>query len=94
MAAQTINVTTTPTLLVSAKSRAQRSWVELEIPESATRTVYIGLDNPTVSPATGRPMSAGDIRHYLNDSHSDPATRAIYAVVSSGNEDVLVEEGT
>jgi hypothetical protein len=91
-----INVTTTPTLLASAKGRDQRAYIQID--NDSDKTIYTAIGLPAVavlvSPTTGRPLAPGGNRSINNSPTDSEATGALYAVVVSGTASILVTEGT
>lgn len=94
MAARTVTVTTTPTRLCVAKTSSQRAWITLDMDPAETQTVYIGIDDATVTAATGKPLDPGGSGYLENTAHAKPASKEIWGRTASGTAVVRVQEGT
>lgn len=89
--ATNINITTTPTLLVSAKVARLRGWFLLEVAAGATK-VYVS-QNPAVTPATGFALESNTSSACTLFASGKPALGAWYGVTADGTASVKVEEG-
>lgn len=89
--ATNINITTTPTLLVSAKVARLRGWFLLEVAAGATK-VYVS-QNPAVTPATGFALEPTPTNASTLFGSGKPASGAWYGITASGSALVKVEEG-
>lgn len=90
-----VTIGTSPTRVAEAKPAYVRSWMTLAVPQSAARTVFFGIGQPTVSLSTGTALHAGEMLAIENSSaHAQPARQELWAVVGFGTQEVIIAEGT
>lgn len=91
----TVTVTTTPTLLVAAKAPSLRGSVFIEVRRGGVPVYFSSESN--VTPSTGfaiEPTASQSSNALIeNDPLSKPAKLAWWAVVESGSQSVIVQEG-
>lgn len=94
-----ITVGTTPTLLATAKPASRRGWITLALERlnaaggEQAADARIGVGDAAVTATTGHLLRRGFGMTLENDTHSRPATKAIYGIVAAGSVEILVDEG-
>lgn len=90
-----VTVSTTPTLLIAARSHRERGSLVFEVRRGG-QPVYISMD-PMVTPETGFALeptaSNSSTLTAENEAFSKPASVAWYGCVASGEETVIIQEG-
>lgn len=91
MTTSTATVTTTAAELVPARTRAQRGWITIYVPEDAGSAIHVGPAD--VTDTTGHRVPPGFGLHIENTALASPATEAWHAVAESGSVEAVINEG-
>lgn len=90
--AESITITTTPTLITPARAANQRGWILIQNPAGG-QPVAIGIGDPAVTMVTGTKLVPDAVMNITNEPLAKPATAAVYGRVASGTQTISVQEG-